>query len=93
MSSPPRPVTSDARGTLGPLALILFRSAIGVVIATLVLVALDLGVGFQIPQPLRGALPYALAVGFCVALVLGVGAYGKPQPPSRSDRAEQADGS
>lgn len=91
MPPPPRPAASETRGTLGPLALFLFRSAIGAVLITLVLLALDLGLDLRLPQPLRGALPYALAVGLCVALVLGVGAYGKPQPPSRPDRAERAD--
>ena len=85
MPSPSRPTASETRGALGPVATFVFRWAIGVVLLSLVLVALDIGLDVRLPQPRRGTLPFALAVSLCVALVLGVGAYGKPQPPSRSE--------
>lgn len=89
-SPPPR--RSDARGTLGPVARGLYRGSIGVALLALLLLALDLGLGFQIPQPFRMALPIVFAVGLCFALALGVGAYGAPQRPAAGGGPRFAEG-
>ncbi len=80
-----KPRRPAPRGALAPGLRRLYRAAIAVALLALALLVLDAGLGVRLPQPLRPALPFALFAGLCVALALGVGAYGTPQPPGKRD--------
>lgn len=80
------PRRSDERGSLGPVAGLVFRAALALTGLALLLLLVDIGLDWQLPQPVRSALPFALLVGLLVSLTLGVGAFGAAKRPERAPR-------
>ena len=59
----------------------LHRASVALFVALLLLVLADILLGWALPQPVRGWLPWVLAASLALALTLGVGAYGTPSRP------------
>lgn len=81
---PPRP-----RASLSPLAANLLRGSVVVFVILLAAVLADVLFGLTLPQPVRWLLPLALAAALCVALAIGVAAYGAPQRPRPAGDADE----
>ena len=59
------------------------RASVALFVLLLLVVLADILLGWALPQPLRAALPWALAASLALALTLGIGAYGAPSRPER----------
>jgi hypothetical protein len=77
-------------GALGRTTRIVLRGSIVISCVVLAVLVLDLLGGPRLPQAVRPALPFVLAVGLGVALVLGVAGYGAPK--RRSGPGDDAPG-
>jgi len=78
------PRSSRFRTSLKTIPQALFSVSIATVVLALVLLLADILIGWHLPQPIRPVLPIVLAAALCVALVLGVSAFGAPQRPGGS---------
>lgn len=68
--------------TLTPGLLLALRLSGWTLLATLVVALLDAGLGVQLPQPARSAVPWLLVGSLLVWLTLLSGALGMPKKPS-----------
>ena len=66
---------------LTPRLLLALRVSGWTLLAALVTAALDAGLGVQLPQPLRAAVPWVLVGSLLVWLTLLSGALGMPKKP------------
>jgi len=88
MSKDEPPREPRPRASLSPFSTRVLRASVAAFCVLLVAMLADVLLGLTLPQPLRSLLPLALAVSLCVALVIGVAAYGAPQRPAGAPEAE-----
>ncbi len=89
MEHDPPESSSEAPGPeMSPGTSLVFRLSIWMAVAAGILLVFDLIFGLRLPQPVRPAMPVVLAVGLCVALVLGVATFGAPSRPGQRRNEE-----
>ena len=76
---------------MSPRFRLVHRASIALFVGLLLVVLADLVLGWALPQPLRGWLPWLLAASLALALTLGVGAYGAPTRPASGASSEEPD--